>query len=96
MSVLLYTLVNTILPYVAYMVLHASAISCVVEGRPPRDHTCLQTMSMIHLQSPAASAKKLVPRSSSIPVPFSYEPSKDGIDENLLILLHGLGALKYT
>ncbi|KAF9494339.1 hypothetical protein BDN71DRAFT_1375415, partial [Pleurotus eryngii] len=26
-----------------------------------------------------------------IPVPFSYTPSDDGIDENLLIFLHGLG-----
>jgi len=26
-----------------------------------------------------------------IPVPFSYTPSDDGVDENLLILLHGLG-----
>lgn len=27
-----------------------------------------------------------------IPVPFAYIPSDDGTDENLLILLHGLGA----
>ncbi|KAH7920979.1 alpha/beta-hydrolase [Leucogyrophana mollusca] len=31
------------------------------------------------------------PKTSSIPVPFSYFPSDDGTDENLLILLHGLG-----
>lgn len=31
------------------------------------------------------------PKSSSIPVPFDYCPSDDGTDENLLILLHGLG-----
>ena len=31
------------------------------------------------------------PRESVIPVPFSYTPSDDGVDENLLILLHGLG-----
>lgn len=31
------------------------------------------------------------PRESAIPVPFSYTSSDDGVDENLLILLHGLG-----
>ena len=32
------------------------------------------------------------PQSSAIPAPFSYSPSDDGTDENLLILLHGLGS----
>ena len=32
------------------------------------------------------------PQSSAISAPFSYSPSDDGIDENLLILLHGLGS----
>ncbi|KAI0299449.1 hypothetical protein B0F90DRAFT_1631368 [Multifurca ochricompacta] len=31
------------------------------------------------------------PQSSAISAPFSYSPSDDGTDENLLILLHGLG-----
>ncbi|KAI8992745.1 hypothetical protein BD414DRAFT_482062 [Trametes punicea] len=31
------------------------------------------------------------PNASAIPVPFVYYPSDDGTDENLLILLHGLG-----
>ncbi|KAI0796401.1 hypothetical protein BC629DRAFT_1592623 [Irpex lacteus] len=31
------------------------------------------------------------PKSSAITVPFDYNPSDDGTDENLLILLHGLG-----
>ncbi|KAI0351173.1 hypothetical protein OH77DRAFT_951781 [Trametes cingulata] len=34
---------------------------------------------------------KTAPKSSAIPVPFTYNPSDDGTDENLLILLHGLG-----
>ncbi|CDO76512.1 hypothetical protein BN946_scf184712.g2 [Trametes cinnabarina] len=34
---------------------------------------------------------KPVPKSSGVPVPFVYHPSDDGTDENLLILLHGLG-----
>ncbi|KAJ7507200.1 hypothetical protein B0H11DRAFT_1970674 [Mycena galericulata] len=31
------------------------------------------------------------PRTEKIPVPFFYAPSDDGTDENILILLHGLG-----
>lgn len=34
---------------------------------------------------------KTPPKSSAFPVPFVYNPSDDGTDENLLILLHGLG-----
>jgi len=34
---------------------------------------------------------KQAPRNSAIPVPFFYAASDDGTDENLLILLHGLG-----
>lgn len=29
---------------------------------------------------------------SAISAPFSYSPSDDGTDENLLVLLHGLGS----
>ena len=32
------------------------------------------------------------PQSASISAPFSYSLSDDGTDENLLILLHGLGS----
>jgi hypothetical protein len=45
----------------------------------------------------AGSSTKGVPRvkpapmAGKMPVKFSYSPSWDGIDENLLILLHGLG-----
>ncbi|PFH53420.1 hypothetical protein AMATHDRAFT_73266 [Amanita thiersii Skay4041] len=38
-----------------------------------------------------SSGVKPAPKSSKVPVPFTYIPSDDGIDENLLILLHGLG-----
>ncbi|KAH9996286.1 hypothetical protein BJV77DRAFT_1143532 [Russula vinacea] len=31
------------------------------------------------------------PQSAAISAPFSYSPSDDGTDENLLVLLHGLG-----
>ena len=34
---------------------------------------------------------KPLPKASAIPVPFVYHPSDDRTDENLLILLHGLG-----
>ena len=32
------------------------------------------------------------PQSAAISAPFNYSPSDDGTDENLLILLHGLGS----
>jgi predicted esterase len=32
------------------------------------------------------------PQSTAISAPFSYSPSDDGTDENLLVLLHGLGS----
>ncbi|KAI0713042.1 hypothetical protein C8T65DRAFT_707898 [Cerioporus squamosus] len=48
----------------------------------------------ITLREPSSSTTprtKPPPKSSAIPVPFVYNPSDDGTDENLLILLHGLG-----
>ena len=34
---------------------------------------------------------KPAPKPSAIPTRFEYSPSDDGTDENLLVLLHGLG-----
>ena len=50
-------------------------------------------MQHLDVRSPSAetTATHNPPRESAIPVPFSYTPSDDGVDENLLILLHGLG-----
>ncbi|RDB17054.1 hypothetical protein Hypma_001771 [Hypsizygus marmoreus] len=53
-------------------------------------------MSDIHIRETASTSSstprvKPSPKTSAIPVPFSYTPSDDGTDENLLILLHGLG-----
>ncbi|KZV62134.1 hypothetical protein PENSPDRAFT_692769 [Peniophora sp. CONT] len=44
-------------------------------------------------EAPQASSPRVkpAPKSSVIRTPFSYSPSDDGTDENLLILLHGLG-----
>lgn len=36
---------------------------------------------------------KKPPSVKKIPVPFEYSLPPDGIDENLLVLLHGLGEL---
>lgn len=49
--------------------------------------------SDLHLRSPAtAEARtKPPPKQSAIQTPFEYHASDDGTDENLLILLHGLG-----
>ncbi|KAK0468466.1 Alpha/Beta hydrolase protein [Desarmillaria tabescens] len=51
-------------------------------------------MSNVHIREHETSAlprAKPSPKSSRISVPFFYCPSDDGTDENLLILLHGLG-----
>ncbi|KIK99537.1 hypothetical protein PAXRUDRAFT_822613 [Paxillus rubicundulus Ve08.2h10] len=52
-------------------------------------------MADIYLRAtdPVASSphRKPAPSSSGIPLTFSYAPSSDGTDENILILLHGLG-----
>ncbi|ESK92239.1 phospholipase carboxylesterase [Moniliophthora roreri MCA 2997] len=48
----------------------------------------------VHLRessSPSLPRVKFAPQSKQIPTPFSYFPSDDGTDENLIILLHGLG-----
>jgi len=49
--------------------------------------------SDIHLRESSDSRPrtKPAPKASSIPVPFTYNASDDGTNENLLILLHGLG-----
>lgn len=41
--------------------------------------------------SKGTTRKKPAPNSGEMPIVFSYSPSRDGVDENLLILLHGLG-----
>ena len=50
-------------------------------------------MQHLNLRSPLAetTVAHSPPRERAIPVPFSYAPSDDDVDENLLILLHGLG-----
>ncbi|KAJ7056994.1 hypothetical protein C8F01DRAFT_1211126 [Mycena amicta] len=52
-------------------------------------------MSHLHIhdadQVNALPRIKPAPRKAKIPVPFSYAASDDGTDENLLVLLHGLG-----
>ena len=39
---------------------------------------------------------KSSPKAEKIQSPFFYVPSDDGTDENLLILLHGLGRTKLS
>ncbi|KIY69925.1 hypothetical protein CYLTODRAFT_392861 [Cylindrobasidium torrendii FP15055 ss-10] len=51
-------------------------------------------MSDFHLREApqfATPRQKRTPSFKDLPLPFSYSPSDDGTDENLLILLHGLG-----
>ncbi|KZS94170.1 hypothetical protein SISNIDRAFT_427371 [Sistotremastrum niveocremeum HHB9708] len=51
----------------------------------------MTTLEVKPSSSDANPRVKPPPKPSGIPVPFSYAPSDDGTDENLLILLHGLG-----
>ncbi|THG93809.1 hypothetical protein EW145_g8273 [Phellinidium pouzarii] len=51
----------------------------------------------IHLKPSTSTSTSSAPRvkpapdAFDVPVPFEYAPSNDGTDENLLVLLHGLG-----
>lgn len=38
-----------------------------------------------------APKNKPAPKKGKMPLQFVYHPSSDGVDENLLIMLHGLG-----
>ncbi|KAL6309450.1 hypothetical protein BKA93DRAFT_925344 [Sparassis latifolia] len=50
-------------------------------------------MSDVHLCESTATSprRKPAPNATAIPVPFIYNASDDGTDENLLVLLQGLG-----
>jgi hypothetical protein len=39
-----------------------------------------------------APKNKLTPQNGKMPLRFVYHPSPDGLEENLLIMLHGLGS----
>jgi hypothetical protein len=49
--------------------------------------------STLHVREAAQPQPRVKPRprASAIPCQFHYAPSADGTDENLLVLLHGLG-----
>lgn len=52
------------------------------------------SLAELHLREPALRPRtKPQPKAPDIPLPFFYASSADGTDENLLILLHGLGGL---
>ncbi|KAH9947820.1 hypothetical protein B0H21DRAFT_302068 [Amylocystis lapponica] len=51
-------------------------------------------MADIHIRESATTSRprtKPPPKAHHVHVPYAYNPSDDGTDENLLILLHGLG-----
>ncbi|KAG8216033.1 alpha/beta-hydrolase [Butyriboletus roseoflavus] len=64
-----------------------------IVGAPPCD-LAMSDSDIVHLQASSSVTSsprtKPTPKSSKIPLVFSYTPSDDGTDENLLILLHGL------
>ena len=53
-------------------------------------------MQSINVQQPSVNQrnKAIPPNAKKIKLQFDYSPSLDGIDQNLLILLHGLGDSK--
>ncbi|KAL7311861.1 hypothetical protein PS15m_009575 [Mucor circinelloides] len=53
-------------------------------------------MQSINVQQPSVSQrnKATPPNAKKVKLQFDYSPSQDGIDQNLLILLHGLGDSK--
>lgn len=49
-------------------------------------------MQSINVETPSAQTNKATPpKANKTKLIFDYTPSQDGIDHNLLILLHGLG-----
>ena len=60
----------------------------------PQAKRLMATETELHLRQTSEGNSPRVkpqPNTKSISVPFTYTPSDDGTDENLLILLHGLG-----
>lgn len=54
----------------------------------------LSEMQSINVQNPSLQRNKATPpNAGKVKLQFDYSPSQDGIDLNLLILLHGLGTL---
>lgn len=53
-------------------------------------------MQSINVQQPSVSQrnKATPPNAKKVKLQFDYSPSQDGIDQNLLVLLHGLGDSK--
>lgn len=50
-------------------------------------------MQSINVQQAPKANKATPPNAKKLKLSFDYTPSQDGIDHNLLVLLHGLGAL---
>ena len=45
----------------------------------------------ISVRESSGTAPKQPPSAKAIPVPYEYSASSDSMNENLLVLLHGLG-----
>ena len=77
---------------------HSSTLPWTILDNYHHSHLPIELASMsaekeitLRESSNTAPRTKPPPKPSAIPVPFVYNPSDDGTDENLLILLHGLG-----
>ncbi|KAH7910803.1 hypothetical protein BJ138DRAFT_63110 [Hygrophoropsis aurantiaca] len=72
------------------MIINDDDAEADIHIRPVNDNTQSSSSNFNSNPKPAPRTKSH-PLASEIRVPFSYSPSPDGTDENLLILLHGLG-----
>ena len=72
---------------------HGWSLACFHHPRRLRPIADMSAEKKITVRASSATTPKTKspPEASAIPVPFVYHPSDDGTDENLLILLHGLG-----
>jgi hypothetical protein len=70
-----------------------SRVACNSRTRAEFEFQTPMTEFHIREAAPTSPTPKIkpTPKTSKIPGKFFYAPSDDGTDENLLILLHGLG-----
>lgn len=66
------------------------SVACVVTMTDENDSRSPREIQLKESSNPSPRVKP-APTEKGIGVPFVYNPSDDGTDENLLILLHGLG-----
>lgn len=71
------------------VIFYTFLFACAQTTKKPRS---VKMQSINVQQAPTAQQNKAIPpNAKKVKLSFDYTPSRDGIDLNLLILLHGLG-----